>query len=96
MIIDVRKTFSGNLRYYRKKAGYKQLDLGKKLKVDTSTVSLWETGKNTPSLENVGRISDVLGVKPYKLFVSHGCENCGLALEIGYKFCPNCGKGVEE
>ena len=51
-----------NIRYLRKKAGYSQAHLARKLNIKQASVSLWESGKTNPdtaTLVNLSRIFDV-------------------------------------
>lgn len=60
--------FKDNLRYYRKRASLLQSDLAERLGVSKSTVSMWETGERTPTLETLEAIADVLNVSPAELW----------------------------
>lgn len=44
----------------RKAAGLTQKELAEKLKVDQAHISKWERGENTPSIEKLVQISDIL------------------------------------
>lgn len=51
-----------NLKFFRKNCGLTQEDMGRALGVDRSTYTYYETGRSSPSLENLVRIIRILGV----------------------------------
>lgn len=65
------KILINNLKGLLKKAGWSQADLARKLKVATSNVSNWFIGKNTPSVDTLDDIADVLGVTVADLFATN-------------------------
>ena len=52
------------IREARVRAGLSQEALGRRLDVSDVAVSLWETGKTTPSGANMLRLIDLLGIDP--------------------------------
>lgn len=48
---------------YRKTVGINQQELARKLQVETSTLSRWETGKTRPSLETFLLYVDAVGLE---------------------------------
>ncbi len=62
--------FKENLRNYRKLSGFLQSELAERLGVSKSTVSMWETGDRTPTMETLEAIADVLNVAPAVLWGS--------------------------
>ncbi len=50
------------IQYYRKQAGLSQEGLGERLYVSRQTVSQWETGQTTPSLDSLCRLREIFGV----------------------------------
>ena len=52
--------FHENLQKRRKALGFTQLELGKRLNLAESTISLYESGKRFPDLETLKNISEVL------------------------------------
>lgn len=60
--------FKDNLRRLRKAAGFLQSELAERLGVSKSTVSMWETGERTPTLETLEAIADVLNVSMAELW----------------------------
>ena len=55
------------IRQARENAGLSQKQLAEALGLDQSAVSNWETGKNEPTLHNLRRMADILGVDPGSL-----------------------------
>lgn len=53
---------ANNLTYLRKKAGLTQLEFGEKFNYTDKTVSRWENGSVTPSVEVLKDIADFYGV----------------------------------
>ena len=51
-----------NLKVFRKACGLTQEDMGEALGVDRSTYTYYETGRSSPSLENLIRIIRILGI----------------------------------
>ena len=49
------------IREYRKRAGMTQAELAKRLDVDQSAVSLWESGKTRPLRKLHKRLAEILG-----------------------------------
>lgn len=51
------------IREYREKAGMTQAQLAKKMNVDQSAVSLWESEKTSPLKKYRKKLAKVLGVE---------------------------------
>lgn len=66
----MHKEAVGNLliREYRKRAGLTQAELAKRMDVDQSAVSLWESGKTRPLRKLHQRLAEVLGCTVEELF----------------------------
>lgn len=56
------------IRQFRERIGLSQKQLADALGIDPSAVCLWETGKTTPTVQNLIRLADILGCKPGDLF----------------------------
>lgn len=56
------------IRALRESKGFSQTELAEALGVDQTTISAWENGKAEPTLFNLRRLADLLGVKPGDLF----------------------------
>lgn len=55
--------FAKNLRFLRKSKGMSQADLSEILKTTGGSISNWETGKATPSLDDILVISEFFNVE---------------------------------
>ena len=51
-----------SIRYYREKAGMRQLDLGQRLGVSAQAVSKWELGKAEPDRECIEKMCQIFGI----------------------------------
>ncbi len=54
--------FKERLKNLRKSKNLKQSELAKILNIGRSTVSMWETGMNIPSIDVADKIADIFGV----------------------------------
>ncbi|BBP78396.1 XRE family transcriptional regulator [Pseudomonas gingeri NCPPB 3146 = LMG 5327] len=63
------------IRRYRKVAGLTQAELGEKTGFDPKTISRFETGSYTPSVEALFLFADVLGVKLKAFFADMADED---------------------
>ncbi|MCW8277114.1 helix-turn-helix transcriptional regulator [Pseudomonas sp. PCH199] len=63
------------IRRYRKVAGLTQAELGEKTGFDPKTISRFETGTYTPSVDVLFLLADVLGVKLKAFFADLGDED---------------------
>lgn len=57
-----------SLRDVRKKSGLRQEDVAKKLDVDQSTVSFWESGRFKPSRKYRKKLAKLYGLTVEELF----------------------------
>lgn len=57
-----RMDIGENIKYYRLKQKLTQKELAKQLFVSEKTIGHWETGKRTPSIDNIQVLSKILGV----------------------------------
>lgn len=55
-------TIGDKIQYYRKQKGLSQEELGQLLTVSRQTVSQWETGQTSPTVDNLVRLKEVLGI----------------------------------
>ena len=51
-----------NIRKYRKEAGLTQVDLARRLGIIQANITRWETGRITPSIETLQKLSKLLNV----------------------------------
>lgn len=61
-----------NLRHWRHQRRFTQEDLARMVGVERTTVANWERGAKQPSLENLVRLSQALGVSLEELVL--GCQ----------------------
>jgi len=54
--------FASNLRAYRAKTDISQVELARRVGVDTASVQNWENGDYMPSLRTTIKLADVLGI----------------------------------
>ena len=59
----------------RKEKGLSQVELAKMLLVSRQTISQWETGQTVPSLDNIYRLRDILGISFDDLMTAEGKED---------------------
>ena len=50
------------IKELREAAGMSQRELGERIGISGPAVSMWESGENRPSLTNLEKLADVLGV----------------------------------
>lgn len=50
------------IKQLREAAGLTQRELGERIGISGPAVAMWETGENRPSLTNLEKLADVLGV----------------------------------
>jgi len=62
--------FGTKLRTWRKEQGYPLKRISDDLKVSVSVVSQWERALRFPSLKNIDRIADYMGLEVWELFYS--------------------------
>lgn len=56
------KDFPSKLREIRKQKGFTQEGISQLLGIGQSSYAKWENGKTEPTLENIGKLSKILGV----------------------------------
>jgi transcriptional regulator with XRE-family HTH domain len=61
--------FIQNLKEYRKKCGFTQAQLAKKVKVTPHYIGKLEMGRNFPATDLIERIARALNIEMYELFV---------------------------
>ena len=65
----LQQLFINNLRFYRSKAGYTQLEFSELIDLSPNYLNAVENGKNFPSPEVLQKIADRLHLLPYQLFL---------------------------
>jgi len=74
--------FVENLRLWRKKRGLSQQKLSEMANVSPNYLNAIENGKNFPSPEVIQKISDILGLMPYQLFLEQHEEDAPVGAVI--------------
>lgn len=67
--IELREDLSQNLKKYRKQKGWSQFELAEKAGISEQTINSIEGLRLWPSDKTLSKISSVLEVEMYKLFV---------------------------
>ena len=67
--MSLRNVFTENLKFYRKESGLSQQQLAEKCDIATNYLSEIERGQKFPSVEMIERISNILGIPAYLLFL---------------------------
>lgn len=67
-----RAKIGARLRALRKKAGLKPVELARALDLTQPSVSNWETGKTSPSLDKLPQIAEVLDADLAELYSLYG------------------------
>ena len=66
---SIQRTYSlGNLKYYRKQKGFRQIDLALEINKGYNYINSIENEKYFPSPETIEQIAAVLEVEPMELF----------------------------
>ncbi len=60
--MEQKEIIAVNLANYRKKAGYSQLELAKKLNYSNKNISKWENGEATPSVYILKNLANLYGI----------------------------------
>lgn len=56
------------IRIFREKAGLSQRELASAINISQAAISQWESGETQPTLDNLRKAADILGVTPGDLF----------------------------
>lgn len=67
-IVELRKIFIRNLKYYRKQKGFRQIDLALEINKGYNYINSIENEKYFPSPETIEQIANVLEIEPMQLF----------------------------
>ena len=54
--------FGNKLRYFRKKMGFTQKELAKKLNISASTIGMYEQGRREPDFKILSNICNILSL----------------------------------
>jgi len=63
-----KKSFGQNVRKYRRKAGFKQAQLGEIVDLSRTSIVNIETGRQAPTIERVFKLANALRIETYLLF----------------------------
>lgn len=77
--IDLYAYFGETLREMRKNKGLSAMELSQKSGVSPSMISLLETGKQLPSMENFFKLCRALGVSPLKFYPKEWLDEQGVS-----------------
>lgn len=58
---DIKKTIAANITYLREQAGLSKAEVAKKLNVNQSSVSHWESGANSIDINRLFQLCKILG-----------------------------------
>jgi transcriptional regulator with XRE-family HTH domain len=64
---ELSKKLGENFKKIREKRGLSQGDISRKLTMDRGYISNLENGRRNPTLSNIKRLSEALGVEPFEL-----------------------------
>ncbi len=80
-------TVGEKIQNYRKYLGLSQEELGQKLLVSRQTISLWEKDQTVPTIDNLMRLSDILGISVDEILDSESKEqNTEIQPNEAYQF----------
>lgn len=83
--MSLQEIFINNLKYYRKQKGMTQNELTLALDKGYNYINGIEQGKSFPSIDTIEKISQILGVKAYRLFDEHSSpENIKVSFQKKY------------
>ncbi|MDR1239860.1 MAG: helix-turn-helix domain-containing protein [Treponema sp.] len=71
MMTPLQAAFIRNLRFFRKKKRFSQLEFSEMINISPNYLNAVENGKNFPSPEVLQNIADGLGIFPYQLFLEY-------------------------
>lgn len=73
MAKKLRQVFVDNLKYYRQKKGFSQLQLAIEIEKSVNYINGIENNNTFPSPETIEQIATVLGIQAKQLFDEEGC-----------------------
>lgn len=73
--MNLIRTFGSNVRRYRLEAGISQEKLAELADLHRTYISDIERFQRSISLDNIQKISEALGIEPYKLFIEEEGES---------------------
>lgn len=67
--MDLKQVLGNNIKHYRQLKGYSQEEFSEKLNISQQTLSRIERGINFLTAETLEKISPILEINPYELFM---------------------------
>lgn len=67
--MDLKQVLGNNIKHYRQLKGYSQEEFSEKLNISQQTLSRIERGINFLTAETLEKISPILEISPYELFM---------------------------
>lgn len=97
----IRDEVAKNLLFYRKKSGLSQKEFANQLGVRNSTVSTWETGKNSIDIETLFRACDILNVSISDMYGKYASKTVSYSahekdLIVAYRAHPEMQSAVDK
>ncbi|MBR0183631.1 MAG: helix-turn-helix transcriptional regulator [Clostridia bacterium] len=74
--------FGNKLRYFRKKMGFTQKELAKKLNISASTIGMYEQGRREPDFKILNNICNVLSLNSVILLSNNKSSELNEAVKI--------------
>ena len=69
---DAKKKLGERIRFFRKQRNITQEAFAEKINIEPQSLSNIERGKYAPSFETIQKISEVLGIEIYQLYLFEG------------------------
>ena len=74
--MDLKLALGNNIKHYRQLKGYSQEEFSELIDVSQQTLSRIERGKNFLTSETLEKVSQILGIKVYELFMHNEDYTC--------------------
>ena len=72
--MDTKKERGRRIRSLREARGFTLQELAKELGIRYQSLREWEIGRTSPSVDNIGRLSDIFGVHPTWIWTGKGSK----------------------
>jgi transcriptional regulator with XRE-family HTH domain len=93
----IRESIAGNIKKYREANNYSQRELAAKLGVGYSSVSNWELGLNSPSVELLVKMCDLFDVNISTMYgISENAEQKARQMFDAFQNAPDSIKRIVE
>ena len=79
--MNIREIVHQNIAYYIKRSGYSQAEIARMLKVSKPTVTNWMKGVNSPNIELLKELCEILGITFTEMFEERTKENEALTAD---------------